>query len=156
MANSVESYINAQPEQAMSYGEFYAQQPGSITSDYNNLFVRIGDWLSGHGKKTQDAYQNYLDNLDRRNEFAAVQSARQYEKMMDDTKYQRMMKDFEAAGLNPYLMINNGGISASSAPSAAKGDYARRGKGMSDNKSESGRNIALLLVACARLAATLL
>ena len=83
----------------------------------------------------------------------ATQSARAYDKMMDDTKYQRMFKDFEAAGLNPYLLVNNGSFSAS-APTSSKAEYkAKSSESKQDNK---GRNLALILLAVSRIAAALL
>lgn len=158
--SSVDSYINAQPEQAISFYDFYNQQGraehGSswIDADPEHWAAKFGNFFTGRVDKAKHDYEAYLRNLDDRNEFLAQQSARAYDKMMDDTKYQRMMKDFEAAGLNPYLMVNNGGISASSAPSSGKADY-RHGKS-SNNDGLKGRNIALIILALARVAAAML
>lgn len=154
--SSVDSYIGAQPEQAMSFDDYWKENNSyGTTSNPDQLMVKFLNFFTGEDKKVKRDYEAYLQNLNNRNEFNAVQSARAYEKMMDDSKYQRMMKDFEAAGLNPYLLVNNGGVSASSAPSAAKGDYAINKKSENGN-SQSGRNIALLLLAVAKIAASLL
>lgn len=151
--NSVDSYINAQPEQAMSLQEYWQSHGG--TQDITDPQNKFANLFTGKVDKIKNEYDTYLRNLSDRNEFRAAQSARQYEKMMDDTKYQRMMKDFEAAGLNPFLLVNNGGISASSAPSGAKADYSKDGR-KEQQKTDNGRNIALLLIAFARVAAALL
>lgn len=151
--SSADSYINAQPEQAMSFNDWKDQSVYRLL-DTDSLTGKISNFFVGMGDRAKRDYQTYLDNLDRRNEFISQQSARGFDKMMDDTKYQRMMKDFQAAGLNPYLLVNSGGISASSSPSGAKADYGKS-TGLSKNKTgESGRNIALLLLAVARIAAT--
>ena len=130
--SSVDSYIAAQPEQAMSMDEYWQQYKQDFYKNsfvkapehYNDLNYKIAKFF-GHGAESsfESAYEAYINNLNNRNETIATQNARAYDKMMDDTKYQRMMKDFEAAGLNPYLLVNNGGISAGSIGSGAKADY---------------------------------
>lgn len=152
--SSVDSYINAQPEQAMNYADYYAQYSGYGTADYDNMWMKLIGGLSGVNKKMEDNYKTYLDNLNKRNEFLAQQSARAFDKMMDDTKTQRAMKDYEAAGLNPYLLLNNGGVSASSAPTSAKANYDS--KWNKEKSGSSGKDVALLLLAAARLVAALL
>lgn len=153
--SSVDSYIAAQPEQAMSFDDYWKEHNSYGTlSNPDQLMVKFLNMFTGEDKRVKREYETYLQNLNNRNEFNAVQSARAYDKMMDDTKVQRMMKDYEAAGLNPYLLINNGGVSVSSAPSSSKGDYAINRKNDNGN-SQSGRNIALLLLAVARIAAAL-
>lgn len=154
VVSSVDSYINAQPEQAMTYADYYEKYSGFGTSDYDNIFMKIIGGLSGTNKKMEDDYRTYLDNLNKKNEFLASQSSRAWDKMMDDTKYQRMMKDFERAGLNPYLLVNDGGISAASSPSSSKANYDS--KWTKEKSGSSGRDVALLLIAAARLVAALL
>lgn len=151
--SSADSYINAQPEQAISFHEWHKKNYGGYL-DPDNWMGKLTNFFDGIGDRERSEYQTYLDNLDRRNEFLAQQSARGYDKMMDDTKYQRMMKDFEAAGLNPYLLVNNGGISASSSLSGAKADYGKhQAYQKKSSNGDAGRNFALLLLAVARIAA---
>ena len=153
MENSVDSYINAQPDPVMSWSEFTSSRGLGDSPDH--WTSKVGDFFTGAWSKARNDYAAYLTNVNNSNEFKAAQSARAYEKMMDDTKYQRMMKDFEAAGLNPYLLVNSGGVSASSAPSAAKANYGVQSSG-EKSKGNSGRDFALILLAVARLAAALL
>lgn len=157
MESSVDAYINAQPEQALPYDEWFHEKgydKHGIGSAYNPL-RRFTNWVSGEGARLNSEYKAYLDNINIRNEHLASQSAKAWDKMMDDTKYQRMFKDFEAAGLNPYLLVNSGSFSAS-APTSAKASYKQDFYDKDKKIKESGRNIALILLALARVAAAAL
>lgn len=159
--SSADSYINAQPEEVMDFNTFYNnyghEKYGDewIEMDPDHWFTKLGSWFTGDVEKARNLYDAYLTNTKNRNEFISQQSARAYDKMMDDTKYQRMMKDFEASGLNPYLLVNNGGISASSAPSGARANYDSHSRN-STSSGDKGRNFALLLLAVAKIAAALM
>ena len=153
--NSAESYINAQPEQALSYQDWFKSEgleKSGVGGAYNPL-RRFFNWVSGEGDRLNNKYKTYLENLNNHNEFIANQSARAYDKMMDDTKYQRMFKDFEAAGLNPYLLVNSGSFSAS-APTSSKANYKFNSK--EDRDDNRGRNAALIILALARIVAAAL
>lgn len=157
--SSVDSYINAQPEQAVDWNTFYnnygREKYGSswVDMDPDYWLTKVGNVFTGDVNIAKNKYDAYLRNLSDKNEFIAQQSARGYDKMMDDTKYQRMMKDFEKAGLNPYLIVNNGGISASASPSGAKASYTGYQKNQKSDNGNAGRNFALLLLAVAKIAA---
>ena len=157
MADSVDSYINAQPEQAMSWDDYYNQYMQNFYPGYNGSADHwTSDWenfFTGHKSQAKSRYEAYLTNLNTRNEWLATQSARAWDKMMDDTKTQRAMKDYEAAGLNPYLLINSGSSLSSTPGTSAKADYRIRNKDKSENKT---KNAAIILLAVARLAAALL
>lgn len=157
MENSVESYINAQPEQAMSF-EDYWRQSGYFGSDANpdSFSNKFFDFFSGDVKRARSEYETYLNNLNARNEFLASQSARAWDKMMDDSKVQRSMKDYEAAGLNPYLLINSGSVGGGSSPTSTKADYKFDRNSKNQDKSNKMRDAALMLIALSRLAAALL
>lgn len=164
--SSVDSYIAAQPEQAMSMDEYWQEykkqfydKPGYATKapeHYNDLNYKIAKFF-GHGAENsfESAYEAYLNNLNNRNEYLATQSARQWDKMMDDSKIQRSMKDYEAAGLNPYLLINSGSVGGGSAPTSSKSDYKSTHK-KDDEKTNKTRDVALLILALSRVAAALL
>lgn len=161
MESSVDSFINAQPETVLSKDEYwqqnYAGKMDGILKNpdhYNDINYKIAKFFgSADTNKFESEYEAYLDNVNNRNERFATQSARAYDKMMDDTKYQRMFKDFEKAGLNPYLLVNNGSFSAT-APSSSKANY--EAKKAAQKQRDGGRNLALILLAVARVAAALL
>lgn len=153
MESSVDSYINAQPEEVMDFNSFFNKTTG-LSGNPNNFWYKIGNAFSGTTDAAKKEYEAYLTNVNNRNEFLAQQSARAWDKMMDDTKIQRQMKDLEAAGLNPYLTLNNGSITATSAPSSSKASY--QAKQEAEKQSNAGRNIALLLLAVAKVAAAFL
>lgn len=162
VASSVDSFINAQPETILSKDQYWVQNYAGKKSGIMKNAAHYNDWNYNIAKffgdktvkKFENEYQTYLDNANNRNEFLASQSARAWDKMMDDTKYQRLMKDLEMAGLNPYLALNNGGISATAAPSSGKPSY--KAKGEEQQKTDKGRNMAILLLAVAKIAAALL
>lgn len=153
--NSVNSYINAQPEQAMSFQDYYEQYTGYKDFDADHPFASIENFFTGNRDKAKSEYEAYLTNLNNRNEYLATQSARAWQEYMDSTKIQRLMKDYEKAGLNPYLAINDNGLSGSSL-SGAKASYGYKHKDNSDDNGAKGRNFALIILALAKVAAALL
>lgn len=159
--SSVDSYIDAQPEEVMDFNTFYnTYGRGKYGNSWNDAdpdhwTAKFANFFTGDVNKARNLYDAYLTNVNNRNEFKSAQSARAWDKMMDDTKYQRQMKDIAAAGLNPYLLVNNGGISASAAPTGAKADYEKVSR-RKQEKSDNGRNVALLVLALAKVAAALL
>ena len=155
--SSVDSYIAAQPEQAMSF-EDYWKQSGYFGSDSNPdaFHNKFFNFFSGDVNKARGEYETYLNNLNARNEYLATQSARAWDKMMDNSKIQRSIKDYEKAGLNPYLLINSGSIGGGTAPTSAKADYKYDRNSKAQDKSNKLRDSALLLIALARIAAAVL
>ena len=67
------------------------------------------------------ANQFSMDMWQRSADFNAEQAEiqRQWQERMDNTKYQRAIKDMEAAGLNPVLAVTGGGISTGSGSGSA-------------------------------------
>lgn len=137
----------AQVQDVMSYGDYYQQQhdAGNLSHDFgyytdgngnvnsNDLLSRIGNYFTGEGDKVRDAYDAYLKQNERAYEQAKINDARAYELYLGSTQYQRAKKDMEAAGLNPYLLVNgnglNGSVVRSSASSARSSDLEGSYKG---------------------------
>lgn len=152
-----------QPEQSnmMSYPEYWEKHNiyGTASPD-DQFFVRIMNWFTGEGKRVRDEYanyqENYLNNLNARNEAKAVQSARAWDEFMSNTAYSRSFKDLENVGVNPYLLLNSGATPAASVGSSSKPDYSYSKPSHSQTKtSEKGRNLALIMLAVAKIAAML-
>lgn len=166
LESSVDSYINAQPEEqnVLTFDDWLNETHPNTAKAVNQFggyrgfsLANLYGSMTGEKKRLQEEYQNYQDNylanLKNRNEYLATQSANAFEKMMDDTKIQRSMNDYERAGLNPYLLINGGSIGAGSVPTSAKADYSTN---RSEKKKDESRNKALILLALAKIASALL
>lgn len=164
--SSVDSYINAQPEEQnlLTFDDWFNETHPNTAKAVNQFggyrgFSPAMIWgnITGQKKQYEHEYEtykeNYLANLKNRNEYLATQSANAFSKMMDDTKTARAMKDYERAGLNPYLLVNSGSIGSGSVPSSAKADYSTN---HSDKKKDESRNKALILLALVKLAAALM
>lgn len=115
------------------------------------------------GIDSEQQYQNNLTANNRAYELALLKEQRAYEQYVrnleyqrEDTKMQRLIKDYKAAGLNPWLAMQ-GGISGSSAQSQPVSNTSNLSGGSSakskDDKSSSGA-LSGLLIAVARLLAS--
>lgn len=102
---------------------------------------RIGSML-GIDRETQYEAAKVREN--QAYERASIDSARAWSEYMDNTQIQRRVKDIEAAGLNPWLAVQNG-ISGSGAPSVDTGGTAQHGS--SSGQSKSGLSQLLMAIA---------
>lgn len=97
----------------------------------------IRDWLEEQAEKQNIASQA---SAERAMSFSAEEAEknRQFQKMMSDTAFQRVVRDLQAAGLNPALAYSQGGASSASG-SAASGIAAEmsRSDSYTQNVSES-------------------
>lgn len=174
MNGSAENYdvaqaVNYAPTSAKSFDDFVTEKKGykSYASDYG-FIGDIYNWGTGQRSEMEKEYDSYLQNLNASNaakatelayqrELKATQDARAWDKYLSDTQYQRAVKDLKAAGLNPWLALQNG-VSGSTVPNSGKASalvgkssqYERKQK---EKASAGMRDISLLLFAIARLAA---
>lgn len=118
-----------------------------------SLFDKMSDLFGG--THYAEDYQKYLGDLDKLYEEGRTNSARAWDEYMDSTKVQRLVKDIEAAGLNPWLAIQNGFSAGSSYSSAGSGSSARYH--VDSKKEETAGNLLksllLVILATAKLAA---
>lgn len=102
---------------------------------FNDLFD-LGSSMQGRiadraAQKASEAYNA---------EQAQIQ--RDFEERMDNTKYQRAIKDLAAAGFSPLALLQN---APSSAPSGSAASYSAAQKGRAKDKSSLGDLAALAI-----------
>ena len=107
-----------------------AYDPG--TFNQGNVFERIGDWFNGRDRAAE--YNAKAAALDKKYEQDNLAAARGWAEYMDSTQVQRRVKDIEAAGLNPWLAVQNG-LSTSAGQSVGEGGSAKN-----YNKAKNGDN----------------
>lgn len=121
--------------------------------EYTNIDSVWGKIGQGLGFVDRNDYDRWLAEQERNYERAAVNSARAWDEYMDSTKYQRAVKDLQAAGLNPWLALQSGVSAGGSSTTASTGSSARaKVEGNSKGKMSS---LAMLLLASAKLIAAL-
>lgn len=160
-------------QQYKNRSDFYGKQGNILVAPehYGDLNYKIAKFFGSGAENSFDEayeaykanwendYNNYLNDLNNYYEDKAVQSARAWDEYMSSSQYQRTFSDLEKAGVNPYMLVSSGSVSPASYNSSAKADYAKR-KASSGNSAKSdssgsrtGRDLALILLALARLLA---
>ena len=152
--NSAATVVEA-PEQIMSYADYWKQNNAYGTvSNPDQLMVKFLNLFTGEDKRVKSDYDAYVANINNRNEAKATQSARAFEEYMSSTGYQRAFDDLSKSGINPYMLVNGGVSPSAGSSSSPKASYSKPSL-KDDVKTTSGRDIALLVLAVARLIAAL-
>lgn len=129
--------------QAMSNGSTPAGAMQSLNSAQiaaSKVQANVGQqflsWLSGTlGQDKQIASQKEANELAYERNVASAREQREWELFMDSTKTQRLVKDLEAAGLNPWLALQGasfgGGVPVGASASTNSGQMASSSSGSS-------------------------
>lgn len=96
-----------------------------IPIDDYSLGADMSNWFTGNYDKIRDRYENYYTNY-----------MLGYNEYLDNTRYQRAMKDLMDAGLNPYLLLTGG-----SASPASGGSYNVSESSQSNFKGERSSDL---------------
>lgn len=134
------------PAGSSSVSEFFNGLGDKISSGFENfsnwlfegnpISKSLGKALDLKGTeaaKTQFENQLYLDNSARAFNAQEAQKQRDFEKMMSNTQYQRAVADIKAAGLNPWLAVQNAGM-AGNTPTGSSAASSSGQSSMANNR----------------------
>lgn len=122
----------------------HAQQASSGEVHGATSFLDKASDFFGQSHYAED-YQRYLGDLDKAYETRQTNSARAWDEYMQSTQVQRLVKDIEAAGLNPWLAVQSGLNAGSGYSSAGSGSSARYH--VDSKKSDDGNILKIMLLA---------
>lgn len=135
----------------MSFDDFYKQYTGYSTNPYG-IAGKIDNFFTGKTNSAEIAYQNYLADYEYQRNKADTSAANAITFAREDSQIQRLMQDYKAAGLNPYLLLNGGNISGGAVSSQAQRPEYKRGSSKSRSKDKTGEVISSAIKAIALVA----
>lgn len=142
----------ATAQQSSGFVDPYNYEMPVGSDNYSIPGLQHGGFMSKFGQflglGSEDVYERRMAAENQAYERASIDSARAWSEYMDNTQVQRRVKDIQAAGLNPWLAVQNG-ISGSGAPSVDTGGSAQHSQ--SSGQSKSG--LSMLLLALAKILA---
>lgn len=115
--------------------------PNLINYDnWNGDYLGYVKYMAEHGDSAQ--YDMFM------NAWLSEQSenrAREWTAQREDTQYQRLVQDLKAAGINPYILLNNGAspVSSSSSGNTYSGSHKANA---AHNRQSEAKSWATLLV----------
>lgn len=126
-----------QMDNAQNLYEQYNREADFYANDYrpSDLFTAGATWRDRQMDRAQQKSADLFNMME-------AQKQRDFEKTMDDTKYQRAVKDITAAGFSPLALLSNG---PSSAPSGSAASYSAGAKARAKQKSGLGDLAALAI-----------
>lgn len=144
--------MGATAQQTNGFVDPYSFEYNPDTYGYDVPGLGKGGFIDNLGKlfgiDRSTKYEQELTRQDQAYERASIESARAWSEYMDNTAIQRRVKDIEAAGLNPWLAVQNG-VQGTGAPSVDTGGSAQHQSRSGQSKS----NLGMLLLAIAKLLA---
>lgn len=116
-----------------SAAKSYFDKPLNYLAPGLGSLIDYADINGSKAAQKQFENQMYLDNSAR--EFSAneAQKQRDWEEMMSNSQTQRAVADIKAAGLNPWLALQNSGM-AGSTPSGSSASSSSGSASKADNK----------------------
>lgn len=146
------TYSVTTPYEGESRGDFqkrYAWDNGScIGANPGSIFAKIDDFFTGNYTKAGDLYDQWY------NEQSAAKKAQadyEYTRLLNQSQYSDLVKSLRDAGLNPYAILTNGGLSAGNMQYSSA-EAPMRGK---PAKEKSNVLMAIALIASAIIKAVI-
>lgn len=119
----------------MSFEDYYHQYTGHKVNPYG-LAAKFDDFFTGKTSSAKQAYETYKAQyeLEKNKQLEAERNALTWAR--EDSSVQRLMADYQKAGLNPYLLLSGGNLSSGISNSQASAASYKR----SSEKSKSSIN----------------